>query len=202
MKTKKEYWIIPPEIYKELDKEFNFDFDPCPYPHPEGFDGTVVEWGKSNWCNPPFRKSDGKFGKGPTAFIRKAIEENKKGKDVVIIINTNAFINMLIDAGAEMRSMGRVKWLDGKTGEPWKSPACTTLFVLRRKTPLFPSCGCGKYFHHNHPVVSVPSKEKILDVVMNSEFYKNIIQYKEAKNFTKELKNLVNDLHTLLTEGK
>lgn len=129
----KEYWLIPPEIYKELDKEFKFDFDPCPYPCPEGYDGTEVEWGKSTWCNPPFRKADGKFGKGPTAFIRKAIEESKKGKDVVVIINTNAFINMLVEAGAEMRSMGRVKWLDGRTKEPWKSPSCTTLFVLKGK---------------------------------------------------------------------
>lgn len=129
---KKEYWITPPEIYAKLDQEFNFDFDPCPYPY-QGFDGTEVEWGKSTYCNPPFRKSDGQNDKGPTAFIRKAIEENKKGKDVVVIINTNAFINMLIEAGAEMRSMGRVKWLDGKTGEPWKSPSCTTLFVLRGK---------------------------------------------------------------------
>ena len=40
---------------------------------------------------------------------------------------------MLIDAGAEMRSMGRVKWLDGKTGQAWKSPSCTTLFVLKGK---------------------------------------------------------------------
>ena len=90
MGNKKEYWITPPEIYKALDKEFKFDFDPCPYPHKEGFDGTAVEWGKSSYCNPPFRKSDGKYGAGPTAFIRKAIEENKKGKNVVIIINTNA----------------------------------------------------------------------------------------------------------------
>lgn len=127
---KKEYWITPPEIYKKLDQEFNFDFDPCPYPY-DGIDGTETEWGKSTYLNPPFRKSDGQNGKGPTAFIRKAIEESKKGKDVVVIINTNAFINMLIEAGAEMRSMGRIKWLDGQTKEPWKSPSCTTLFVLR-----------------------------------------------------------------------
>ena len=43
MKTKKEYWITPPEIYQALDNEFKFDFDPCPYPHKEGFDGTEVE---------------------------------------------------------------------------------------------------------------------------------------------------------------
>lgn len=135
MKTKqsrKEYWITPPELYNKLDQEFNFDFDPCPYPY-NGIDGTEIDWGNSTYLNPPFRKSDAQNGKGPTAFIRKAIEENKKGKDVVVIINTNAFINMLIEAGAEMRSMGRVKWLDGQTGEPWKSPSCTTLFVLKGK---------------------------------------------------------------------
>ena len=131
---KKEYWITPPELYAKLDQEFHFDFDPCPYPY-QGFDGTEVDWGKSTYCNPPFRKSDSRNDKGPTAFIRKAIEESKKGKDVVVIINTNAFINMLIEAGAEMRSMGRVKWLDGQTGEPWKSPSCTTLFVLKGKPP-------------------------------------------------------------------
>ena len=63
-----------------------------------------------------------------------------------------------------------------------------------------------KYFHvdkwNKRSASSVPSKEKILEVVMNSEFYKNIIQYKEAKNFTKEIKNLINDLHALITERK
>lgn len=129
----KKFWIVPPEIYKPLDKEFNFDFDPCPYPLPQGFNGIDVEWGNVNWVNPPFRKKDGKYGAGPTAFIRKAIEEQKKGKTSVVIINTMAFINMLIEAGAECRSMGRVKWLDCNTGEPWKSPSNTTLFILRGK---------------------------------------------------------------------
>lgn len=44
-------------------------------------------------------------------------------------------INMLVEAGAEIRSMDRVKWLDGKTGEPWKSPSNTTLFILRGNGP-------------------------------------------------------------------
>lgn len=131
----KEFWITPPDLYKKLDQEFHFDFDPCPYPF-DGVNGLEKEWGKSVYLNPPFRKSDGHCGAGPTAFIRKAIEENKKGKTVVTIINTNAFINMFIEAGAEMRSLGRVKWLDGKTHEPWKSPSNTTLFILRGdKTP-------------------------------------------------------------------
>ena len=133
MEMKKEYWVTPPDLYEKLDKEFGFNFDPCPYPHQEGFDGTSVDWGSVVYCNPPFRKSDGKFGKGPTAFIRKAIEENKKGKTVVITLNTNAFVNMLIEAGAETRSLGRVKWLDGKTKKPWPNPSNTTCFILRGK---------------------------------------------------------------------
>lgn len=111
---KKQFWITPPEIYKQLDDEFHFDFDPCPYPHKKGFNGVAVEWGKSNYVNPPFRKDDAKYGAGPTAFIRKAIEENKKGKTVVVMINTMSFINMLLEAGAEVRSMKRVRKLRGR----------------------------------------------------------------------------------------
>jgi|TARA_R110002020_G_scaffold455564_1_gene671747 hypothetical protein len=131
-KDRKKYWITPPELYDELNAEFHFDFDPCPYPY-EGIDGTEIEWGKATYCNPPFRKTDGQNGKGPTAFIRKAIEENKKGKTVVITINTMSFINLLLEAGAEAKSLGRVKWLDAETGEPWPCPSNTTLFVLRGK---------------------------------------------------------------------
>jgi uncharacterized protein YihD (DUF1040 family) len=132
LKNKKEYWITPPDVYKKLDDEFHFDFDPCPYPY-QGFDGIEVEWGKSTYCNPPFNKLDNQCGRSMTDWIRKGIDENKKGKDVVIVFNTRNLFNMLIEAGAEVRSLGRVKWLDGKTREPWKSPSNTTCFILRGK---------------------------------------------------------------------
>jgi len=126
-------WLIPPDLYNPLNDEFHFDFDPCPFPRPENFNGVAVPWGKSNWVNPPFRRSDGMYGAGPTAFIRKAIEEQNKGNSSVIIINTMSFINMLLEANAEPRSMGRVRWLDTETGAPWKSPAATTVFILKGK---------------------------------------------------------------------
>jgi len=129
----KKYWITPPEIYKKLDEEFHFDFDPCPYPLPENFNGLEVPWGKSNYVNPPFRKSDFKFGAGPTAFTRRAICEQGQGNSSVIILNTMLHINLLLEAGAELRSMGRLKWLDCQSGEEWKSPSNTTLFILRGK---------------------------------------------------------------------
>lgn len=132
-KIKKEYWLTPPEIYQALNEEFGFNFDPCPYPF-NGVDGINIEWGSSNYVNPPFNKLDEQNGRTMTDWVKKSIEENKKGKTVVLIFNTGNLINMLIEAGAEMRSMGRVKWLDTKTKEPWKSPSCTTLFILRGLT--------------------------------------------------------------------
>ena len=50
----KHYWLTPPELYAKLHAEFNFDFDPCPYPLPAGFDGLTCEWGQSNYVNPPW----------------------------------------------------------------------------------------------------------------------------------------------------
>ena len=37
----KHYWLTPDDLMKELNDEFNFDFDPCPYPKPEDFDGLT-----------------------------------------------------------------------------------------------------------------------------------------------------------------
>lgn len=131
----KEFWLTPPDMYAALDQEFHFDYDPCPYPLVNGYNGITASWGQSNYVNPPFRRSDGEYGAGPTAFIRKAIEEQKLGKSSVIVINTMSFINMLLEAGAEARSMGRVRWHEGKTGKPWSNPANTTAFILRGKKP-------------------------------------------------------------------
>jgi len=39
-------WATPEWLYKELDKEFHFDFDPCPlYGAQSESDGLSVEWG-------------------------------------------------------------------------------------------------------------------------------------------------------------
>lgn len=121
-------WLTPPDIYKMLDDEFHFTFDPCPFPKPEGFDGTKVTWGKSNYVNPPFHREN---GIGPTAFVRKAIAENQIGKTVVLAIPTQSYVNLLLDAGAEVRPLGRVRWLNTETKVPCKDPSPITCFILR-----------------------------------------------------------------------
>ena len=129
---KPQYWRTPPELYEPLEREFIFDFDPCPYPLPDGFDGLDVPWGDSNFVNPPFHPEDGLHGKGPTAFVHKAIEEHRlHGKGSVLLLPTQSYVNMLLEAGAELRPLGRVRWLDAETGEPCPSPSPITAFILR-----------------------------------------------------------------------
>lgn len=131
----KHYWLTPPEVYRALHMEFNFTFDPCPFPLPEGFDGLTCEWGESNYVNPPFGSiiHQGKK-KGPTAWARKAIEENQKGKTVVLVYPIDKWILMLLAAGAKVRNLGDVKWLATEDGTAGKGTgrhiAC---FVLERK---------------------------------------------------------------------
>ena len=127
-----KYWLTPSGIYQKLNKEFNFDFDPCPFPKPEEFDGLNTDWGKMNYVNPPFRKADGN-GFGPTAFVRKAIDEYKKGKGSVILIPVQSYVNLLLEAGAELRSMGRVRWEEVETKEPMRTPSPICCFVLDPK---------------------------------------------------------------------
>lgn len=107
----KHYWLTPPELFAQLDAEFGFDFDPCPFPKPDDFDGLTTEWGESNYVNPPFGTiiHEGRK-KGPTAWARKAIEESAKGKRVVLVYPIDKWVLMLLAAGAEVRNLKDVRW--------------------------------------------------------------------------------------------
>lgn len=119
----KHYWLTPPELYARLDAEFNFDFDPCPWPIPDGFDGLTCEWGKSNYVNPPFGSiiHQGKK-KGPTAWMRKSITEHAKGKRVVIVYPVDKWVLMMLAAtgSTAVRNLGDVRWNSIEDGTPGK----------------------------------------------------------------------------------
>ena len=133
MSKDKQYWLTPPEIYAHLDREFHFDHDPCPFPLLEGCNGLVAPWGSANYVNPPFRRKDGQHGAGPTAFVRKAIAEQAQGKTSVLLLPAQSYINLLLEAGAELRSAGRVAWLETETREPSPSPSPIVCAILRPK---------------------------------------------------------------------
>jgi hypothetical protein len=124
------FWITPPAFYHALDREFHFDFDPCPCPRPKSFNSLVVPWGKSNYVNPPFLKSDAPHG-GPAAFVRKAIAEQRTGKTCVFVLPLPWNLGLLMDAGAELRYGGFVHWLDARTAKPCKRKAPQVIAILR-----------------------------------------------------------------------
>jgi hypothetical protein len=117
----KHYWLTPPDLMESLQREFNFDFDPCPFPKPESFDGLTCDWGQVNYVNPPFGSimHNGRK-KGPTAWVRKAIEEHQKGKRVILVYPIDKWVLMLLAAGAKVRNLGDVKWCAIEDGLPGK----------------------------------------------------------------------------------
>lgn len=93
-------WKTPKAVYQVLDSEFRFDFDPCPasefdyrmsggktilplfgeeYAVDSKYDGLTVEWGRSNFINPP-------YGSELPKWLQKGYEEAKKGKLSVFLI--------------------------------------------------------------------------------------------------------------------
>jgi hypothetical protein len=130
---KKHYWLTPDSLLGPLDEEFDFDYDPFPYPRPRGFNSLLVPWGKRNWVNAPFSKQYSFGGYGLAAVCRKAVAEQQLGNTSVLVIPVMHFVDLLLDAGAEVRPAGRVRWLERETHEPCISPIPSALFVLRGK---------------------------------------------------------------------
>lgn len=125
----RHYWLTPPALLDDLQLEFSFDFDACPYPRPDDFDGLTAEWGASTYVNPPF--------KGPTAWVRKAIAENQKGKRVVFVFPIDKWVLMLLEAGAKVRNLRDVKWCATEDGKPGKGIGRhVAMFVLEPKDDL------------------------------------------------------------------
>lgn len=120
-KDGKHYWLTPPRLMEALQMEFEFNYDPCPYPKPDDYDGLDAEWGTSNYVNPPFGVVIHKGKKkGATAWARKCIEEYKKGKRVVMVYPIDKWVLMLLDAGAKVRNLKDVRWHaieDGSEGK-------------------------------------------------------------------------------------
>jgi len=100
----------PKEIYDSLDKEFGFDFDPCPI-NPK-FDGLEVDWKERTYVNPP-------YGKIPL-WLEKAYSEIEKGNCKLIVFllpvdtSTKWFHNYILGK-AEIRFIkGRLRFTENK----------------------------------------------------------------------------------------
>ena len=102
-------WKTPKYLYNDLDKEFHFDFDPCPFMHDiKLWNGLDVEWGNSNFVNPPYSRTLKEL------FIRKAYKEYLKNKLVVMLLpvsTSTKIFHEIILPNCEIRFIkGRVKF--------------------------------------------------------------------------------------------
>lgn len=110
-KSKSDKWITPPEIKDPLYEEFGLSFDPCPIDWKEGdTDGLSIDWVDGTFVNPPYSNT--------AKWIKKASEEHKKNKTVVMLINavtdTIAFHEYIYQKpNVEVRFIrGRIKFIN------------------------------------------------------------------------------------------
>ena len=116
-----DYWKTPKRFYKKLDKEFDFNFDPCPE-NPD-FDGLLIEWKERNFINPPYSEVE--------KWIEKGYRESVKGKLCVFLVasrtDTRWFHNYCLKYAKEIRFIkGRLKFNDTENSAPF--PSCIIIF--------------------------------------------------------------------------
>ena len=104
-------WATPIELLSWIEYEYNngnrFELDPCPLN--SEFDGLQIEWGKSNFINPPYSREL------KEKFVVKAVQESKNGKLCVMLLpvstSTKLFHYVILPNASEIRFLkGRVKF--------------------------------------------------------------------------------------------
>lgn len=108
-------WKTPDGFYSELNKEFNFDYDPCPLN--ADFDGLLQEWGDISFVNPPYSDI--------SHWVKKGYEESQKGKMVVMLIPSRTdtkWWHEYVMKAKEIRFIkGRLKFGGSKNSAPFPS---------------------------------------------------------------------------------
>jgi len=111
-------WSTPKDVYDSLNEEFSFDFDPCPL-H-STINGLSVEWGNSNFVNPPYSTKE------QNTFLVKGYEEYLKGKTIVFLLpvrtGSKRWQDIILPFATEIRFIrGRLKFGQSKDCAPFDS---------------------------------------------------------------------------------
>lgn len=119
-------WGTPKWLFDNLNEKFEFDLDVCASDsnhkcdkyYTEKENGLIQDWENVNWCNPPYGRQIGNW-------VKKAYEENQKGKTVVLLLPARTdtkwfhdyiYLNYRVDF-----IKGRLKFNDGKNPAPFPS---------------------------------------------------------------------------------
>ena len=112
------HWATPKAIYDELDREFGFDFDPCPLGELEsdGSSPLFTSWtGKRVFCNPPYNK-------GITPFLERARDAQVAVFLLPARTDTKWFHNLVLPYAKEIRFIkGRLTFGEAENPAPFPS---------------------------------------------------------------------------------
>lgn len=103
-------------------------FDPCPLNDNPEVDGLTIDWVNKTYVNPPYSK--------PLPWVEKAIEENKKGKTIAMLLRVDTstkWFAKLVEAQAEILWFSkRIKFTDKDANFPSMLVILHKLNVTRR----------------------------------------------------------------------
>lgn len=121
-------WFTPEWLYRKLDNEFHFDYDPALKDKINWTnDGLNTKWGNRTFCNPPYSDL--------ARWISKAYREFKFGKLVVLLIpsrtDTHAWHDYVMKASEIWFIRGRITFEGAKQGAPF--PSCIVIFNPEHK---------------------------------------------------------------------
>ena len=112
-------WKTPEGLYADLNREFGFTFDPCPYGG--RIDGLLIPWGRRTFCNPP-------YGPPVRSWLRKGLMEiEQPGRELVCFLlaartDTKWFHDLVLPFADEIRFIrGRLKFSGHRNSAPFPS---------------------------------------------------------------------------------
>ena len=120
-------WATPQEFFNSINKEFEFDLDPCATLDNHKYDkyytieedGLSKKWGGHRvFCNPPYSQIN--------KWVEKAFRESKEDNTLVVMLipsrtDTRYFHNFIYKR-AEIRFVkGRLKFGDSNNSAPFPS---------------------------------------------------------------------------------
>ena len=127
-----DQWATPQWFFDELDKEFNFNLDPCADSTNHRCDkyftkeqnGLEMDWGEDTvYCNPPYGREIGKW-------VKKAAESDTTVVMLLPARTDTKWFHEYIYGKAEVRFIkGRLKFGDSKNSAPFPS----MVVIYRRK---------------------------------------------------------------------
>lgn len=132
----RDYWQTPHPYFDYWNNIYNFDIDVaaadynhlCPRYYTVEDDALTLEWGYSNWCNPPYSDI------GP--WVEKAIQEAVVGKTTVMLVPSNIdtkwFLKIIDNPFASVTFLvgGRIRFVRADTQKPVGSNPRGSMFIV------------------------------------------------------------------------